>query len=122
MSTGVNFDIVLNLITQYGSSVTVTPVTKTISNIEGDETLTEGTTYSETVYLSRKSTDWSFDEAGLVKGGDAVMIITPSSSIKKDDLVKHNDTTYRVQNIIKRTQAGGTNMFTSCNLFLVEDE
>ena len=119
MSTGVNFDIVLNLINRYGVSVTVTPVTKTISNIEGDETLSDGTTYSETIYFSRRSTDWKPDSVGLIEGADAIALITPTSSIAKDYKILHNAKNYRVQSVIDRDQAGGEVMYKTITLFLI---
>ena len=120
--TGVNFDIIKNLITKYGVEVDVTPVTKTISNIEGDESLNEGSSYKETVYLSRRSTDWTMDEAGLIKGGDAIMLVNDDSLISKDYKIKHNNYTYRVHMVIDRAQAGGRVMFKTANLFLIDDE
>ena len=114
-----NFNIINNIINKYGFKVSITPVVKTNSNVEGDETLTDGTSYEETVYLSRRSDDWSFDQAGLIRGGDAVMLVTASSSVDKDYKVLANGVTYRVQDVIDRSQAGGTSMFKTCNLFVI---
>lgn len=117
--TGINYSIVLNLITKYGVSVTVTPVTKTTSNIEGDETLTDGTTYSQTIYFSRRSTDWKIDSPGLIEGADAIALINPTSNIAKDFKILHNTKTYRVQSVINRDQPGGTVMYKTITLFLI---
>lgn len=117
--TGLNFDIVINLINKYGVSVIVTPITKTTSNIEGDETLSEGTNYSEQVYFSKRSVNWKPDSAGLIEGADAIALIKPTSNIKKDDKITHNNYTYRVQSVINRDQAGGGVMYKTVTLFII---
>jgi hypothetical protein len=117
--TGLNYDIVLNLITKYGVDVTITPITKTTSNIEGDEALTSGSTYSERIYFSRRSTNWAPDSPGLIEGADAIALITPTSSIVKDYKVLHNGKNYRVQSVIDRDQGGGTVMYKTITLFLI---
>ena len=117
--TGLNYGVVLNLITKYGVDVTITPVTKSISNIEGDETLSNGSTYSERIYFSRRSTDWAPDSPGLIEGADAIALITPSSEIVKDYQILHNAKTYRVQSVIDRDQGGGTVMYKTITLFLI---
>ena len=121
-SSGINFDVVINLINRYGSSVTITPVTKTISNIEGDESLVSGVPYKETVYFSHRKVDWMFDEASLLEGGDAIMLVEPTSEVSKDDVITYNNSDYRIQDVINRTQAGGEVMFKSCNLFLIKND
>lgn len=120
--TGVNFKIIKDLLNKYGVDVEVTPVTKTISNTEGDEKLTSGTKYTERVYFSRKTKDWSLDEAGLIKGGDGVMLINDDSLINKDYKIKHSGNHYRVQDVIERSQAGGHVMFKTCNVFLIDGD
>lgn len=122
MTVGLNFDIVKNLIDKYGSDVIITPVTKTISNISGDESLNESNSYEIKAYISRRTTSWNVDEAGLIKGGDAVMITKPEDNIQKDYVITWNDRKYRVQDVIDRDQGGGRIMFRTSNLFLIDDE
>lgn len=122
MRTGLNFTIIKFLINKYGSDVKITPVVKTISNMEGDETLTLGTPYNTRIYISRRSTDWNLDESGLIKGGDAIALVNPNVNLEKDYLVTWNNSVYRVQMIINRDQGGGTVMYRTANLFLVNDE
>jgi hypothetical protein len=117
--TGVNFNVVLNLITKYGSSVTITPVVKTTSNISGDETLTEGTSFTATLYVSRKTSDWFVDQAGLIKGGDLLIVAPPTTDIDKDYVVTFNGDDYRVHYVISRDQAGGTAMFKTVSCYLI---
>ena len=117
--TGLNYDVVNNLIVKYGVDVSVTPVVKTISSVEGDEVLTEGTPYSERIYFSRRSTSWAPDSPGLVEGADAIGLVSEVSGIVKDYKVLHNGKSYRVQSVIDRDQGGGTVMYKTITLFLI---
>lgn len=120
--SGVEFTIYANTIRQYGHNVLRTPVTKQTSNISGDETLTgsgvEGTPEVILVYFSRKNAPWFIDKAGLIAGGDAIMLVTAGQTINKDDKISYGGLDYRVQDVIPRDQAGGITAFKSCNLFL----
>ncbi len=118
-NTGIDFDIFINSITKYGDSVVRTPVTQTISNIEGDETLTDGTNETITVYISRKAKPWTFDKAGMIEGGDAVMLTLPTQTINRQDKITWNGNTYRVLTVINRDQLGGNVAYKACNLFLI---
>ena len=119
MSTGIDFNIILNLIDTYGRSVTITPVTKRISNVTGDEELITGTSVTTTAYVTIKTAPWTFDKEGLIQGGDVLMLVKPTVSIGKDDKVTFNSVDYRVQDLLNRSQAGGTTMFKSVNLFRI---
>lgn len=122
MNTGIQFKIVLSLIDRYGSNVEVIPVTKTTSNVEGDETLTEGTPYSTKIYISRRTVDFSVDVGGEIKNGDAVALIKPEQNINKNDVVVWNGNSYRVHDVIRRDQVGGEVMFKTLTLFLINNE
>lgn len=119
LNNRISFKIIERLIKSYGLDVIITPITKTTSNNEGDETLTSGTNYTANVYITLKSEDWSFDVAGLIKGGNAVMLSLPDTPVKKDDIVTFNGNQYRIQDIIERSQVGGQVMFRTSNLFLI---
>jgi hypothetical protein len=118
-NTGVDFTTMTNVILQYGHYVLRTPITKTTGNVEGDETLTVGTPEVITAYISRKNATWYFDKAGLIAGGDALMVVTAGQTINKDDTIGYDGTTYRVQDVIARDQIGGITAFKSCNLFKI---
>ena len=118
-STGINLNIYANMITKYGDDVVRTEITKTTSNIEGDETLTTGSTSTLRAYLSYRTRPWFVDKAGLIEGGDAVMLVKSTDTVNKDDLITHNSITYRVQTIIPRTQPGGATAFFTAQLFKI---
>lgn len=118
--TGVYLPVYENMITKYGCDVVHTPITQSLSNIDGDETLTSGATATLRVYITRKTAPWTFDKLGLITGGDALMLVKRQNTVNKNDLITHNSHVYRIQNTINRDQPGGNVAFTSCNLFIVE--
>jgi hypothetical protein len=118
-STGVNFGVYAKTFLKYGDTVTHTPVTKTLSNVTGDETLTDGTGVNINAYIVRKNAPWFLDKAGLIQGGDALMLVSSAITITKDDKITWNSNTYRVQDVLLRNQIGGNCAYTLCNLFLI---
>lgn len=119
-NTGVNLTVFSDKIIQYGQDVTRTPITKSINNVTGDETLTSGTNSTITAYISRKTAPWTLDKEGLIQGGDAIMLVLPTQTILKDDIITHNTVKYRVQDVINRDQIGGNVAYKTCNLFKIE--
>lgn len=102
-----------------GLELTRTPVTKTLSNVEGDEILTDGTPESIDVYFTKKTTDWVFDKEGEVEGGDAFMLTKYNQTINKNDKITYEGNTYRVQMVIDRV-VNGEIVGKDCNLFLID--
>jgi len=61
-----------------GVSVTRTPITKTVSNTYGDETLTEGTSETINCFISldfKKTNRYFTSEEGEVLSGDAFILV-----------------------------------------------
>lgn len=103
----------------FTTSVTYIPIVKTTSNTTGDETLTDGASYSIKVYIVRKNAPWFLDKAGLIQGGDALMLTFYDQTIAKNDKITWNGNTYRVENVLDRDQLGGGIAYRTCNLFLI---
>jgi len=118
-STGVEFTVYSNVITQYGDDVVRYPATFTYSNIEGDETVTYGATASLRAYIVRKARPWTFDKAGMIEGGDGLMLVKAADTITRLDKVTWNGNSYRVQTVLNRDNIGGTVAYKVCNLFLI---
>lgn len=121
-STGVNFNVYLNAINKYGpgsTDVVLTSVSTAVSNIDGDETLTDGSTAAVRVYIVRKNAPWMFDQVGLIQGGDALMLAKPSTTVNKNDKITWNGNTYRVHNVLNRDNLGGNVAYKVCNLFKI---
>lgn len=102
----------------------VTPVshsasTKVTDNITGDETLSYASPVTINVYIARKNRPWFLDKAGLIEGGDAIMLVPYGTTVSKNDTVLWNSNNYRVHTIIDRDMLGGSTAYKSCSLFLI---
>ena len=117
-STGFR-DLFEQYLLELGADVVRTPVTKTTSNVDGDETLTEGTSETITCYFARDSQEWNFDKPGQVEKGDAFMLIKQDQSMNKDDKIVYEDETFRVDKVINRYVSNELN-YKQVNLFLVD--
>lgn len=104
----------------WGQSVTHTPVTKTTSNISGQETLTPGTPVSISAVFMLMSNKWYFDKEGLVEGGDAWLAALPADNVRENDLIIANSETFRVKGkpITRYADPStATKFYIFCNLF-----
>lgn len=104
------------MITNFSKTLTRTEVTKTISNLTGDETLTEGSDTSISGAFFRQEDEWAFDKAGLFQGADAVLLILSSVTLNRDDLITYDGEVYRVDKIITR-RLGTTTFCKTARLF-----
>lgn len=103
----------------FGRTVVRTPITKTLDNITGRETLTKGTTANITAVALRINGKWMFDEAAKIEGGDAYIMVAPATTLNEQDLITFDSVTYEVKEIIT-IYAAGTAMFKYGNLFITE--
>ncbi len=77
------------------------PVSKTISNITGDETLTDGT--PDTAYeciFHRKQDQWALDNPGKMQNADAIVIVKTSATLNVDDKITRVGEDYRVEAVV----------------------
>jgi len=102
-----------------GTSVTRTPVTKTLSNTYGSETLTDGTDVTINAYFIRKDASWMFDKEGEIEGGNALMLVYYNVTVNKNDKIAYKSRTYRIKNVHSVAVEGET-VFKRCNLFLID--
>lgn len=100
----INFDTAAfqKMITNLGKSVTRTPITKTTSNLYGEETLTDGTSETVTAAFFRKEDSWAQDNSGLIQEADAVVLVLPTQTLNKNDKIAYDSETYRVDKVITR--------------------
>jgi len=97
------------MIDGFGKTVSRTPVTKTTSNIGGDETLTDGSAANITGAFFRKTDSWAQDKEGLFQGADAVLLVKSDVTVNKDDKLTYDSEDYRVDSVITRRL--GTTVF-----------
>ena len=106
------------MITNFAKSVTRTPVTKTTSNLDGDETLTDGTDVTISGAFFTPEDKFFQDNPGLMNNADAVLLLLPSVTINKEDKITYGGNTYRVEHVDNRL-LGTTAFYNSARLFLI---
>lgn len=111
-------DLFESYLLELGATVTRTPVVKTTSNIEGDETLTDGTPETIVVHFERHNQSWNFDKPGKIEGGDAFMLIKESQTMNVDDKITYEGESFRVHDVIDRYVSNEKN-YKEVNLFLL---
>ena len=90
------------LIDNFAKTISRTPVTKTTSNISGDETLTDGTAANINGAFFRREDAWAQDKEGLFQGADAVLMVKEGVTINKDDKLTYDSESYRVKSVVDR--------------------
>ena len=90
------------MIDNFSKTLSYTPVTKTISNITGDETLTDGTADNISGAFFRKLDKYSQEIQGLMDNADAVLMVKNSVTIVKNDKITYDGQTYRINDVITR--------------------
>jgi len=119
-----------SILDDYAGRVIVhTPISVSTSNITGETTLTDGTTASIKAYAMNYNEKFDYVKAGFVQKGDMVALTKYADSVKKDDKLSVDNKVYRVKEafnvpgVFSSTVASDTILvYTSCNLFLLEDE
>lgn len=103
-------------------------VTKTVSNITGQETLSYASGVSIKVYFMKYNQQWDYQKSGFHEKGDAVMLALPASGVKKDDRIVIDDQTYRIQEAFSvpgtfnPASSDVTLIYIACNMRLVDRE
>ena len=109
-----------------GRQVLHTPIVRTVSNISGQETLTDGTSVTIKVHFMRTSQRWDFEKAGFLEKGDAVMLTKYAAGVVKNDKITVGGNDYRVREAFNvpgtfsSTSDATSFTYTSCNLFLID--
>jgi len=116
----INFDATpfQEMITGHSKTLSYTPVTKTTSNIRGEETLTDGTPSNISGAFFRKEDEWSQKKEGLFQGADAIVMVLPAVTIAKDSKITYDSETYRIDSIITR-RLGTTVFYKMGRLFKI---
>lgn len=92
----------LEMITTFAKSITYTPVTKSTSNLTGDETLTDGTPSTISGAFYRKEDSFMQDKFALLDNADAILIVAPTVTLSKNDKVTYDSQTYRIDKVVTR--------------------
>lgn len=112
-------DFVSGPLKDFGKEVKLNRVTKTVSNISGERTLTYGDDeYIEVVQL-RRNVLHDYSQEGMVEKGDAYIMSKVSDELKRGDKITTAGEIYRIESVIHRNPDGKTPMFDFCTLHLI---
>ena len=100
-------------------SLTYIPVTKTVDNINGQETLTDGTSVTIQGNLFFKKAQYAQQQYGLIFNGDGILMVLPSQTLNRDDKVVFDGITYRVDQVTTR-YLGGTAFYKLADVFVTD--
>jgi len=106
------------MLDNFSKVVVRTPVTKSTSNISGDETLTDGTPVTISGAFFRKDDAWSQDKEGLFQGADAILMVKTGVTIDKNDKLSYGSEDYRVIRVIYR-YLGTTHFYNIARCILI---
>jgi hypothetical protein len=118
-----DFDRILDNYT--GRQITYTPIVKTVSNISGQETLTDGTPKNIKAHFIRTNQQWDFEKLGFLEKGHAVALTKYADGVVQDGKITEGGNTYRVKEaynvpgVFDSTGEGTAFVYTACNLFLI---
>ncbi len=91
-----------NILLEFGQGVIYNRIVKTISNVDGEETLTSASgfpTILENIYVFRTSERFTFDVTGNIEGGDAQFIALLTTDLKRDDTLGFQGENFTITSI-----------------------
>ena len=112
------FGSIVNYLAAFAKSVSRTPVTKTTSNVTGDETLTAGSAGTVQATFFKRDNVWNIKNPGLIEDADAIMMVSSSQTLNKDDIIGFDGETFRVNKVINR-KLGTTDIMKTAWLFQI---
>ncbi len=107
-----------------GRTLSHTPVTQTLSNITGQETLTDGTPANIKCYVMKTGQNFDYKEMGFMEQGDMVALCKVADSVGVNSKITINGEVFRVKEKfdvpgVFDSSTTATYIYTVCNLFLV---
>lgn len=109
-----------------GRQVSHIVVTKTTSNISGQESLSEASPVNIKAYFMRTAQNWDYQKSGFFEKGDAVMLAQIPAGVTIDDIIIVEGEKFRVKEafdvpgVYDSTGSNSIYVYTACNLFLYE--
>jgi hypothetical protein len=102
MSINFTHDPFYEMLENFAKTISRTPVTKTESNVSGDETLTEGTPANISGCFYRREDVYDPEKYGLLQNADAILLVKDTVTIVKDDKITYDSEDYRIDKVVTR--------------------
>jgi len=106
-----------------GRTLSYTPVTQTISNNTGEETLTDGTPKDVKCYVMKTNQNFDYKEMGFLERGDVVALFKIADAVTVNGKITINGEVFRIREKydvpgVFDSSTTATYVYTACNLFL----
>ena len=103
-------------------SVSHIPIVKITNPMNGEETLTEGSTATVSVVFFKKETGFNQDFEGMFERGDGFLVYSSTIAISRDDKITVDTNNYRVHDVLDYYggDANSTKIFSYANLFKLD--
>lgn len=106
-------------LTFFEKNLTYTPVTKTISNVSGDETFSDGTSSTIKGVFFRQEDVLEAKKQGLFNGADAVLLVKTSVTINYNDKITFDGEDYRIAKSGVSRYLGSTKIYKRFDCFKI---
>lgn len=112
-------DFTNNALNDLGVTVVRTPITKTYSG-NGDEIRSSGTDENITAIIHKRKPEYIQTEQGLHLTTGGYIMISPSQTINRDDLITYDNEVFRVISVTERKPAGDVSIYKYCEIELIQ--
>ena len=91
-----------NILEEFGQAIIHTRIVKTLSNVDGSETLTPDTGYplvlqnADTFRLNER---WNFEDTGNIEGGDAQFVALLQEDLRRDDTLGFQGESFTISSV-----------------------
>ena len=119
-SLGFSEEDFTNIVSDTGVTVSWESVTKAISNISGDETLSYATAVNKTVVFTKRTETNAQGKSGIVDMGDTIMLVDKDYGFKKDDRITYGGHKYLIVDEPIRREINGIQLFDTCTLVEID--
>jgi len=103
----------------FGKAVTLTPVTKVVSNMGGEKLTDDTPVVIEAAFFTNKD-QYVQDKPALILNADAIVICYPAQNIDKNYKVAYDGQTYRVYDDIFTRKLGEVEMYKVARLKIID--
>jgi len=89
----------LTILDDFGRQIIHVPITRSISNLSGKETLTDGSPSIIEAYFIRTGKGFDYEKVGLMEKGDSIVLSKYADAVEKDDLIYADGINVEISNI-----------------------
>ena len=87
-----------NILDDYaGQQIELNRISKVVTNVYGEEVLTDGKSENIKAYFMRTGLGWDYEKMGFLERGDSVALTKIADAVKKDDKIIVGGKSYRVK-------------------------